>query len=88
MVRSVNRFHVYYHVMRVLKRLQIFPYELGFNVTNNLYSGQGFFKLCEDYEVPHDPMKYMDENFCQTYQWRCKMAGRLHSSIPNDMLDH
>ena len=22
-----------------------------------------FFKICEDYEVPHDPMKYRDQKF-------------------------
>ena len=27
-----------------------------------------FFKICEDYGVPHDPMKYKDEKFYWTYQ--------------------
>ena len=27
-----------------------------------------FFKICEDYEIPHDPMKYRDEKFYWTYQ--------------------
>ena len=25
-------------------------------------------KICEDYNVPHDPMRYRDENFYWTYQ--------------------
>ena len=27
-----------------------------------------FFKICEDYGVPNDPMKYRDEKFYWTYQ--------------------
>ena len=26
------------------------------------------FKICEDYRVPNDPMKYRDEKFYWTYQ--------------------
>ena len=57
-IRAVYRFHVYYHVRRVLKRLQVpLPYEASFNVAINPYIKQEFFKICEDYDVPHDPMK-------------------------------
>ena len=27
-----------------------------------------FFKICEDYRVPNDPMRYRDEKFYWTYQ--------------------
>ena len=27
-----------------------------------------FLKICEDYGVPNDPMKYQDETFYWTYQ--------------------
>ena len=55
MVRLLYQFHVYYHVRRVLKMLQVpLPYESGFNATDNPYSSEEFFKLCEDYGVPHD----------------------------------
>ena len=27
-----------------------------------------FFKICEDYRVPNDPMKYRKEKFYWTYQ--------------------
>ena len=71
MIRSVYRFHVYYHVRRVLKRLQVpLPHETGFNVADNLYTDSEFFKICEDYGVPNDPMRYRDEKFYWTYQ-RC-----------------
>ena len=69
MVRSPYRFHMYYHVSRVLKRLQVpLPYESGFNAANNPYSSEGFFKLCEDNGVPHDPMRYQNEKFFGTHQ--------------------
>ena len=69
MIRSVYRFHVYYHVRRVLKRLQVpLPHETGFNATDNLYTESEFFKICEDYGVPNDPMRYRDEKFYWTYQ--------------------
>ena len=39
MIRSVYRFHVYYHVRQVLKRLQTpLPHETGFNVADNPYT--------------------------------------------------
>ena len=43
-VCGVSRFHVYYHVRRVLKRLQVpLPHETGFNVTDNPYTESEFF---------------------------------------------
>ena len=70
MIRSVYRFHVYYHVRRILKRLQTpLPHETGFNVVDNPYTESEFFKICEDYRVLNDPMKYRDQKFYWTY-WR------------------
>ena len=64
MVRAVYRFHVYCHVRRVLKRLQVpLPHETSFNAADDPYTSLEFFKICEDYRVPDDPMKYWDENF-------------------------
>ena len=69
MIRSVYRFHVYYHMRRVLKRLQVpLPHETGFNAADNPYTESEFFKICEDYRVPNDPMKYRDQKFYWTYQ--------------------
>ena len=58
MIRSVYHFHVYYHVRRVLKR---------FNAADNPYTESEFFKICDDYRVPNDPMKYRDEKFDWSY---------------------
>ena len=44
------------------------PHETGFNAADNPYTESEFFKICEDYRVPNDPMKYRDEKFYWTYQ--------------------
>ena len=68
-IRSVYRFHIHYHVRRVLKKLQTpLPDETGFNAADNPYTESEFFKICEDYGVPNDPMRYRDETFYWTYQ--------------------
>ena len=55
---------MYYHVRRVLNRLQTpLPHEIGFNAADNPYTSSKFLKICEDYRVPNDPMKYQDEKF-------------------------
>ena len=54
---------------RVLKRLQVpLPHETGFNADDNLFTKSEFFKICKDYGVPNDPMKYQDEKFYWIYQ--------------------
>ena len=69
MIRSLYRFHVCYQVGRVVKRLQVpLPYKLGFNATDNLYSSEGVFKLCEDYKVRHNTMRYWNDKFFGTHQ--------------------
>ena len=69
MIRSVYRFHVYYHVRRILKRLQVpLPHETGFNATDNPYTESEFLKICEDYRVANDPMRYRNEKFYWIYQ--------------------
>ena len=69
MVRAVYHFHVYYHMRQVLKRLQtLLPHETGFNMADNLYTESEFLKICEDYGVPNNPMRYRDKKFYWTYQ--------------------
>ena len=69
-IRSVYRFHVYYHVRRILKKLHVpLPHETGFNVVDNPHTESEFFKICEDYRVPTDPMKYQDKKIYWTYQY-------------------
>ena len=69
MIRLVYRFRIYYHVRRILKKLQTpLPHETGFNAADNPYTESEFLKICEDYGVPDDPMRYRDERFYWTYQ--------------------
>ena len=69
MIRSVYQFHIYYHVRRVLKRLQTpLPHSPSFNASDNPYPESEFFKICEDYRVPNDHMKYRDEKFYWSHQ--------------------
>ena len=69
MVRLLYRFHVYHHVRRILKRLWVpLPHKEGLNAADNHYTNEEFLKMCEDYDVPHDPMKYRDEKFSGTHQ--------------------
>ena len=44
------------------------PHETGHNAADNPYIESEFFKICEDYGVPNDPMRYRDEKFYWTYQ--------------------
>ena len=68
MIRAVYRFHVDYHIRRVLKKLQtLLPHETSFNAADNPYTESEFFKICEDYR-PNNPMKYWDEKFYWSYQ--------------------
>ena len=69
MIRSVYHFHMYYHMRRVLKRLQVpLPHETGFNAADNPYTESEFLKICKDYRVPNNPTRYRDEKFYWSYQ--------------------
>ena len=44
---------------RMLKKLQVLlPHETGFKAADNPYTESEFLKICEDYRVPNDPMRY------------------------------
>ena len=54
---------------RVLKRLQVpLPHGSGFNTADNPYTESEFFKTCEDYRVPNDPMRYREGKFYWSHQ--------------------
>ena len=44
------------------------PHEASFRAADNPYTNEEFFKICEDYGVPHDPRRYRDETLYWTYQ--------------------
>ena len=62
MIRSIYQFHVYYHIRRILNRLEIpLPFENSFNKYNNLYNHEKFKKICVEYGVS-DENKDRNEN--------------------------
>ena len=55
MIRSIYRFHVYYHIRRILKILEIpLPYENSFNQYNNPYNHEKFIEICSEYGVSNE----------------------------------
>ena len=49
-VKGVYQFHVYYHMRRIFKRLQVpLLHQASFNAADNPYIKEEFFKICEDY---------------------------------------
>ena len=55
MIRSIYRFHVYYHIKRILKILKIpLPYKNSSNQYNNPYNHEMFIKICGEYGVGND----------------------------------
>ena len=48
------------------------PHETNFNAIDNPYTESEFLKICEDYRVRNDPMKYWDEKF----HWSCQCGIR------------
>ena len=84
MIRAVFRFHVYYQVRQVLKRLQTpLPHETGFNAADDPYTESEYLKISEDYRVPNDPMKYWDEKFYWSFQ--CSVHWPDYYIGPNSM---
>ena len=56
LVRSVYRFHVYFHIRLILLELGILlPHEDGFAKVKNSYIQSAYYSPCDDYRV--DPTK-------------------------------
>ena len=84
MIRAVYHFHMYYHMRQVLKRLQTpLPHETSFNASDNPYMSSEVLKICVDYRVPNDPMKYRDEKFYWSHQ---RSIHWLHDYIGPDSM--
>ena len=55
LVRSVYRFHVYFHVRLILHDLGIsLPHEDGFSKVRNSYIKSAYYSVCDDYGVNQD----------------------------------
>ena len=61
------------------------PHEASFNAADNPYTKEEFFKICEDYGVPHDPINYWNKKFYSTYQ---RGVGWSDDYISPDSMTH
>ena len=85
MIRSIYRFHVYYHIRRILKILEIpLPSDNSFHQYNNPYSRKKFMKICSEYEVSNDLIKWRNQEYFTTWQSRAWETGKLDTSYIND----
>ena len=85
MIRSIYRFHVYYHIRRVLKILEIpLPYENSFNQYNNRYNHEKFIKICGEHGVSNDLTKWRNQKYFSTWQSRAWETGKPGMSYINE----
>ena len=68
MIRSAYCFHVYYHIRRILKILEIpLPYENSFNQYNNPYNDENFIHIYSEYQVGNDLTKWRNQKYFSTW---------------------
>ena len=85
MLRSICRFHVYYHIRRILKILEIpLPYENSFNQYNNPYNHEKFIRICSEYGVSNDLTKWRNQKYFSTWQSRAWETGKPGMSYINE----
>ena len=73
LVMALHRFHVCYHIRRIFKQMQTpLPFETSFKQVNNPYNKEEFLKICHEYGVDSNPMKYRDQGFFSSYQRKRK----------------
>ena len=64
MIKSIYRFHVYYHIGRILKTLEIpLSYENSFNPRNNPENHEKFMRICYDCKVSNDITNWRNQIF-------------------------
>ena len=85
MIRSIYRFHVYYHIRRILKILEIpLPYENSFNQYSNPYNHEKFIGICSEYGVSNDLKKWRNQKYFSTWQSRAWETGKPGMSYINE----
>ena len=85
MIRSIYHFHVYYHIRRILKILEIpLPYENSFNQYNNSYNHEKFIGICSEYDVSNDLTKWRNQKYFSTWQSRAWETGKAGMSYLNE----
>ena len=85
MIRSIYRFHVYYHIRRILKILEIpLPYQNSFNKYNNSYNHEKFIGICSEYGVSNDLTKWRNQKYFSTWQSRAWETNKPGMSYINE----
>ena len=85
MIRSIYRFHVYYHIRRILKILEIpLPYENSFNQYNNPCNHEKFIGICSEYGVSNDLTKWRNQKYFSTWQSRAWETDKQGMSYINE----
>ena len=84
LIRSIYRFHVYYHMPLILYRLKVtLPREEKYKKTNNPYSKEDYFQVCEEYGV--DPLEvWLFGDWYYTEEWAvfCCNGGKRTKVAP------
>ena len=87
MIRSIYRFHVYFHIRRILKILEIpLPYENTCNRYNNLCNHEKFIGICSEYGVGNDLTKWRNQKYFSVWQSRAWETGKPGMSNINENL--
>ena len=85
MIRSIYRFHVYYHIRRILKILEIpLLYENSFNQYNSLYNHEKFIGICSEYGVSNDLTKWRNQKYFSMWQSRAWETNKPGMSYINE----
>ena len=85
MIRSIYRFHVYYHIRRILKIPEIpLPCENSFNQCSNPYNHEKFIGICSEYGVSNDLTKWRNQKYFSTWQSRGWETGKPGMSYLNE----
>ena len=85
MIKSIYRFHVYYHIRRILKILEIpLPYENSFNQFNNPYNHEKYIHICSEYGVSNDLTKWRNQKYFSIWQSRAWETGKAGMSYLNE----
>ena len=85
MIRSIYRFHIYYHIRRILKILEIpLPYENSFNQYNNPYNHEKYIHICSEYGVSNDLTKWRHQKYFSTWQSRAWETNKPGMSYINE----
>ena len=81
MIRSVYHFHIYYHIRRILKILEIpLPHENSFNQ----YNHDKFIGISSEYGVSNDLTKWRNQKYFSTWKSRAWETGKPGMSYINE----